>query len=108
MNPEIPQTESELYSSTAVAEEVSRNCLVVLLNDEEHTYHYVVELLTKVCKLNKQQAFRCAVEVDLSGRTPVYRGSQEACEAIKIKIETYGPDHRLPHSTGSMRAEVQS
>ena len=80
---------------------------VVLFNDEEHTYDYVVEMLTHVCKLSRENAFRCAVEVDLTGRTIVRYGSRSECETTKSKIITYGPDHRLPQSMGSMNAEVQ-
>jgi len=81
---------------------------VVLFNDEEHTYDYVVELLTTVCKLSKDAAFSCALEVDMTGRTIVYFGTKEGCEKICAQILTYGPDHRLPHSMHSMQAEVQS
>ena len=80
---------------------------VVLFNDEEHTYDYVVELLTHVCRLSRDNAFRCAVEVDLTGRTIVRYGSRSECQATCAKITAYGPDHRLPQSMGSMNAEVQ-
>ena len=80
---------------------------VVLFNDEDHTYDYVVEMLTHVCKLSRDNAFRCAVEVDLTGRTVVYYGSRESCAGTCSRILTYGPDHRLPQSMGSMNAEVQ-
>ena len=81
---------------------------VVLFNDEEHTYDYVVEMLTLACKLSRDNAFRCAVEVDLTGRTVVYYGSQSDCGKIRSQIMVYGPDHRLPQSMGSMNAEVQA
>jgi len=81
---------------------------VVLFNDEEHTYDYVVEMLTGVCKLSRDNAFRCAVEVDLAGRTIVFYGPQTDCSDACAKIMSYGPDHRLPQSMGSMNAEVQS
>jgi len=81
---------------------------VVLFNDENHTYDYVVEMLTKCCKLSKDAAFRCAVEVDLTGRTIVYNGTHDDCILVMNKIVEYGPDHRLPHSFSSMNAEVQS
>ncbi len=80
---------------------------VVLFNDEEHTYDYVVEMLTQVCKLSRENAFRCAVEVDLTGRTIVYYGSHTECGAVCARILVFGPDHRLPQSMGSMNAEVQ-
>jgi ATP-dependent Clp protease adaptor protein ClpS len=80
---------------------------IVLFNDEEHTYDYVVELLTRVCKLSRENSFRCAVEVDMVGRTIVYYGSHQDCEKVCSQILKYGPDHRLPHSMTSMNAEVQ-
>ena len=83
------------------------NWKVVLFNDEEHTYDYVVEMLTGVCKLSRENAFRCAVEVDMTGKTIVFYGTQSDCDAVCAKIVSYGPDHRLPQSMGSMNAEVQ-
>ena len=80
---------------------------VVLFNDEEHTYDYVVEMLTHVCDLSRENAFRCAVEVDLTGRTVVCYGSRPECDATCSRILSYGPDHRLPQSMGSMNAEIQ-
>lgn len=84
------------------------NWKVVLFNDEEHTYDYVVEMLTSACKLSRENAFRCAVEVDMSGRTIVFYGNRNDCEGVCAKILAYGPDHRLPQSMASMNAEVQS
>ncbi len=80
----------------------------VLYNDETHTYDYVVEMLTHVCKLSKENAFRCAVEVDTSGRTIVHYGALEDCKHIAQQILSYGPDHRLPHSLKSMEADVEN
>jgi ATP-dependent Clp protease adaptor protein ClpS len=81
---------------------------VILYNDEEHTYDYVVEMLTKVCKLSREAAFRCAVEVDLTGRTIVFYGTPGACGDVCAQILNYGPDHRLLRSHASMQAEVQT
>src|SRR5580693_1136760 len=44
---------------------------VVLLDDDEHTYDYVVEMLTQIFCLPAEMAFRHAVEVDTAGRTVV-------------------------------------
>lgn len=81
---------------------------VILFNDEYHTYNYVVEMLTKVCKLGKENAFRCAVEVDLTGKTIVYYGTHGECLDLQSQIVCFGPDHRLPQSLSSMDAEVES
>lgn len=84
-----------------------RACKVLLYNDEEHTYDYVVEMLAHACGLSREKAFRCAVEVDLTGRTTVHFGTRAACAAVVAKIRAYGPDHRLPQSMTSMQAEIQ-
>jgi hypothetical protein len=68
----------------------------------------VVEMLTKVCKLGKENAFRCAVEVDLTGKTVVFYGPHTECMDMQSKIVCFGPDHRLPQSMSSMDAEVES
>jgi ATP-dependent Clp protease adaptor protein ClpS len=102
---EAPGTELDTKAETEPKE--ARACKVILFNDEEHTYDYVVEMLSHACGLAREKAFRCAVEVDLTGRTTVYFGSRPACAAVVAKIHAYGPDHRLPQSMSSMRAEVQ-
>jgi ATP-dependent Clp protease adaptor protein ClpS len=80
---------------------------VVLFDDEDHTYDYVVEMLTHCCEMSKDAAFYCALEVDMTGRTIVFYGDFDACRTVCGKILTYGPDHRMLHSMGSMNAEVQ-
>jgi ATP-dependent Clp protease adaptor protein ClpS len=105
--PTRPAPESSEETGTDTLPKTASPYKVVLFNDEEHTYDYVVEMLTQVCKLSKQNAFRCAVEVDLTGRTIVYYGSRKECDSTCSRINAYGPDHRLPQSMGSMNAEVQ-
>jgi len=100
-----PQGERE--SATETLTQTAMPFKVVLFNDEEHTYDYVVEMLTHACKLSRENAFRCAVEVDLTGRTVVFYGTRAECGSICAQIMSYGPDHRLPQSMGSMNAEVQ-
>jgi ATP-dependent Clp protease adaptor protein ClpS len=100
--------ESEGETGTETLAKPALNWKVVLFNDEEHTYDYVVEMLTSACKLSRENAFRCAVEVDMTGKTIVYYGTRPDCEAVCSKILAYGPDHRLPQSMASMNAETQA
>ncbi len=104
---DIEKNQGQGEASTDTATQTTPSYKIVLFNDEEHTYDYVVELLTRVCKLSRENAFRCAVEVDMTGRTIVYYGSQSDCEKVCKQILKFGPDHRLPHSMSSMNAEVQ-
>src|SRR2546426_7724590 len=42
---------------------------VVLLDDDDHTYDYVIEMLQKIFIFSLDQAYRHAEEVDTCGRT---------------------------------------
>ena len=42
---------------------------VVLLDDNDHTYDYVIEMLQKIFIFTLEQAYRHAEEVDRCGRT---------------------------------------
>lgn len=104
---EGPAPDAEGDTETETAPRVQTPCKVVLFNDEEHTYDYVVEMLSHACKLSRENAFRCAVEVDLTGRTIVHYGTRPECEGVIARIAAYGPDHRLPQSMTSMNAEIE-
>jgi ATP-dependent Clp protease adaptor protein ClpS len=110
--PKNSDQQTQVQGSTEVLSEektkVVRHWKVILYNDEDHTYDYVVAVLVAVCAMAKEQAFRCAVEVDLTGRTIVYYGTKEDCSRISSKINTWGADHRLLRSRGSMNSAVEA
>jgi len=80
---------------------------VILLNDEDHTYDYVVEMLAKVFGFSETRAFSHAVEVDTNGTTILITCELEKAEQKRDLIHSYGPDWRLPRSLGSMAAIVE-
>jgi ATP-dependent Clp protease adaptor protein ClpS len=80
---------------------------VVLLDDDDHTYEYVIEMLCKTFFMSPQRAFQHAVEVDDTGRTIVLTCDREAAEFGRDQIHAYGADPRMPRSKGSMSAIVE-
>jgi ATP-dependent Clp protease adaptor protein ClpS len=80
---------------------------VVLLNDDDHTYEYVIEMLGVLFGHPVEVAFLMAQEVDRSGRVVVEVTTRERAELKQEQIHGYGPDHRLPRSQGSMSAEIE-
>ncbi len=80
---------------------------VVLLDDDDHTYDYVIEMLQKLLLKSQVEAFKHAVEVDTTGRTIVLTCALPEAEFARDQIHAYGPDHRLPRSKGSMSAVVE-
>jgi ATP-dependent Clp protease adaptor protein ClpS len=80
---------------------------VVLLDDDEHTYDYVIEMLTKIFCLSAEAAFQRAVEVDTTGRTVVITCEKEQAEFGRDQIHAYGADPRMEISKGSMSAIIE-
>ncbi|MBZ5609017.1 MAG: ATP-dependent Clp protease adaptor ClpS [Acidobacteriia bacterium] len=80
---------------------------VVLLDDDEHTYEYVVEMLQKLFAFSEADAFSHAVEVDSTGRTLVLTCELAQAEFGRDQIHAYGADWRMPQSKGSMSAIVE-
>lgn len=80
---------------------------VVLLDDDDHTYDYVIEMLQKVFIFSGEQALRHAQEVDAKGRTALMTCELPEAEFGRDQIQAYGRDWRLPRSKGSMSAIVE-
>ena len=80
---------------------------VILLNDEDHTYDYVIEMLVKLFGMTESTAYGHAVEVDTAGTTILLTCELEKAELKRDQIHAYGPDWRLPRSLGSMAAIVE-
>ena len=80
---------------------------VVLLDDDEHTYDYVVEMLQKLFCYSQGEAFQRAVEVDTTGRTIVITCELPQAEFGRDQIHAYGADYRMPRSRGSMKAIIE-
>ena len=80
---------------------------VVLLDDNDHTYDYVIEMLQKIFIFTLEQAYRHAEEVDRCGRTVLITCELPQAEFARDQIHAYGADWRLPRSKGSMSAVVE-
>jgi ATP-dependent Clp protease adaptor protein ClpS len=80
---------------------------VVLLDDDDHTYEYVVEMLGKLFGHNVEKAFMMAREVDTTGRVIVDTTTKERAELKRDQIHAYGADWRLKRCKGSMRATIE-
>ncbi len=80
---------------------------VVLLDDAEHTYDYVIDMLMTLFGHDSTTAFQMACEVDVLGRVVVYTTNRELAELKREQILKHGPDWRIEFSTGSMRATLE-
>lgn len=92
---------------TTVQEQLVPLFHVVLLDDNQHTYDYVIEMLCHLFLMPVSEAFRHAVEVDTNGRTVVITCELPQAEFARDQIHAYGPDWRMPQSNRSMRAAIE-
>jgi ATP-dependent Clp protease adaptor protein ClpS len=80
---------------------------VVLINDDDHTYEYVIVMLLELFGHPLEKGFQMAQEVDKSGRVIVDTTSMERAELKRDQIHAYGPDPRIARCAGSMSAEIE-
>jgi ATP-dependent Clp protease adaptor protein ClpS len=80
---------------------------IVLLNDDQHTYDYVVEMLGELFHYDPLTGYRMACEVDGVGWVIVETTVLERAEFKRDQIHEYGRDWRLAHSAGPMRAVLE-
>jgi ATP-dependent Clp protease adaptor protein ClpS len=65
---------------------------VVVLNDDYHTFEYVIIAFQKVFGYNQQRCVLLAKEIDEKGRAVVWTGSKEVAELKKEQLQGMGPD----------------
>jgi ATP-dependent Clp protease adaptor protein ClpS len=65
---------------------------VIVENDDDHTYEYVILGLCKVCGHSAEKAFQLASQIDKQGRAAVWTGSLEVAELKRDQILGLGPD----------------
>ena len=80
---------------------------VILLDDDDHTYEYVIEMLGKVFDYGREKAYGMAQEVDSSSQCIVHTGSYEQAEFKQQKIHSCGADWRIPQCKGAMSAILE-
>ncbi len=80
---------------------------VILVDDNDHTYAYVVEMLGRLFGHDPTKAFRMAQEVDLTGRVIIDTTTLERAELKREQVHAYGNDWRLPRCKGSMTCHLE-
>jgi len=81
---------------------------VILLNDDDHTYQYVIEMLMALFGHPPERGYQMAREVDENGRVIVLTTTREHAELKQEQIHSYGPDPYLGRPcAGSMTAVIE-
>jgi ATP-dependent Clp protease adaptor protein ClpS len=80
---------------------------VVLLDDNDHTYDYIIEMLQQIFIFTMLEGYRHAEELERCGRTVLIVCELREAEFARDQIHAYGSDWRLPRSQGSMTAVIE-
>ncbi len=80
---------------------------VVLLDDDDHTYDYVIGMVRKLFGHATEQAYKLAEEVDTQGRVILDTTTFERAELKRDQIVSFGRDWRIPRCAGSMSAVIE-
>jgi ATP-dependent Clp protease adaptor protein ClpS len=80
---------------------------VVLWNDDDHTYQYVVAMLKKLFGHPVATGLKMATEVDTKGRVIVLTTTKEHAELKRDQIHAFGADRLIARSKGSMSATIE-
>ncbi len=80
---------------------------VILHNDDDHTYEYVIHMLQSLFGHPVETGFKMAKEVDSTGRVVVDTTSKERAELKRDQIHAFGPDPNLARCKGSMSASIE-
>jgi len=81
---------------------------VILWNDEDHTYTYVIAMLMELFGHTAEKGFQLAEEVDTRGRVIVLTTTREHAELKRDQIHAYGKDSLIDRCIGSMWATIEA
>ena len=80
---------------------------VVLWNDDDHSFEYVIAMLLELFGQPPEKGFQLAQGVHENGRTIVLTTSYEHAELKRDQIHAYGADRSIKACQGSMSATVE-
>jgi ATP-dependent Clp protease adaptor protein ClpS len=81
---------------------------VVLWNDDDHTFEYVIAMLKQLFGHPSETGFKLAKEVDAKGRVVVLTTTKEHAELKRDQIHAFGADKLIARSKGSMSASIEA
>jgi len=70
--------------------EVQKQWFLVIHNDDENTFEYVIHLLIRVCNLDAIRAEQCTLISHHNGKCDVKKGSLDEMKKLKIALVESG------------------
>lgn len=80
---------------------------LVLLDDDQHTYAYVIEMLAAVFGYGREKSYALATIVDSAGRVILETAGLDQVTRHQERVHAYGADPRIATSKGAMSAVIE-
>jgi ATP-dependent Clp protease adaptor protein ClpS len=80
---------------------------LILLDDQNHTYQYVIRMLGDLFGYGPEKGFAIACVVDSRGQAVVLTAGKEEVTRKQDQIHAYGADPFMETSAGSMSAIIE-
>src|SRR3954469_13842240 len=80
---------------------------IILLNDDDHTFDYVIEMLGSLFGFNPVKGRFMADQLNPHGRVIVLTTTKEHAEFKRDQILGFGRDKRIEKCSGSMSAVIE-
>jgi ATP-dependent Clp protease adaptor protein ClpS len=80
---------------------------LIMLNDDDHTFEYVIEMLQKVMGFSEFTATAHTIEADATGSSILLTCGLTEAERKRDRIHAYGPDWRMASSMGPVTALIE-
>ena len=81
---------------------------LVLLDDDSHTYQYVIAMLGQIFGYSAEKSFGIACMVDSQGRAILMTAGKDECLLKQDQVHAFGADPLMENSVGSMSAVVEA
>lgn len=103
----LSDVDESLEVGDDAAKELSKPYHLILLDDNDHTADYVVEMLGDLLGFSIEKAIEHTIEVDTRGHTRLATLPLAKAESKRDAIHGYGPAWRLPRCSGAMAALIE-
>ncbi|MEE2843506.1 MAG: ATP-dependent Clp protease adaptor ClpS [Planctomycetota bacterium] len=80
---------------------------VILWNDEDHTFDYVIDMLQELFGFPPEKGFTIASKVDEDGKAVCLTTTLEHAELKRDQIHAFGNDPFVSECQGSMSATIE-
>ena len=101
----VASTQTQTHAETDTDQPIPWN--VVLLDDDEHSYEYVIRMMQELFGHPLERAFKVAKTVDTEGRVVCLTTHKEHAELKRDQILASGRDPLMAESKGSMSAIIE-